>query len=193
MQARALFAGVFTAAALGACEAETRVVKYDPILGGLPGSTTGEPVVRDRGEYVDPTIVADDKIVLEDDQGNRTLVAKTGRHLMTHIYNALMDDDKQLFVEQILSQKTKQEYFDRGLDPGLAFDALVKRRNDVFRLFDAMPGGEYTPGVYKRPVGEGVQRVEVTGVPARGLKWTAMDMVMERGNWRLRWFAAPKK
>jgi len=181
---------VIWAAVPAACE--SRVVRYNPMLGGLPGSESGTPIVRDQGDYQDPTRVADEQIVLEDATGKKTLIAKTGRHLMIHIHQTLEHNDKALFVDQVLSDITRREYYTRGLDPGAAFDVVLKRREDVLNLFDAIPAGEFTPGVFMRSVGGGVQRIEVDGVLARGLRWTGMDMVMEGGNWKLRWFVTPR-
>ena len=42
-----------------------------------------------------------------------------------------------------------------------------------------------------RGVGGGVQRLEVTGKMAQGLTWTGIDVVLERGNYRLLWFVTP--
>lgn len=171
------------------CARETRVVRYHPMLGGLPNAESGMPVVRDTKGYVDPTAVPEDKLVVVDPVSNKkTLTAKTGRHLMIHIYNALAENDRATFVEQILSKQTKDEFAERGLDPGAAFDEVVRRRDDVVALFNAMPGGEFTPGVYRRPLGNKSERLEVEGILAKDLTWKGMDMVMEKGNWKLRWF-----
>ena len=77
------------------------------------------------------------------------------------------------------------------MDPRQAFDTLKERWEDIVALFDSIPGGEFTPGVYKKAVGSSVQRVELTGPAAAGLHWTGFDMVMEKGNYRLRWFVTP--
>jgi hypothetical protein len=158
------------------------------MLGGLPGSESGTPVVRDDN-YSDPTVVPPEKLSVEDPVTHKkTLTAKTGRHLMVHIYNALAQNDKETFVDQILSKSTKAEFADRGLDPGLAFDQLLKRRDDVVALFNAMPAGEFTPGISVRQLGGKSERISVEGIAAKDLAWTGFDMVMEKGNWKLRWF-----
>ena len=74
------------------------------------------------------------------------------------------------------------------MDPGACFDELVRRKDDVVALFNAMPAGEYTPGVYVRNLGPKSERIEVEGLAAKDLSWTGMDVVMEKGNWKLRWF-----
>jgi len=179
-------------ALLAGCAREERVVRWNPLLGSLPGAESGAPVVRGEGEYVDPTAVADDRIVLQDPATKeKTLLARTGRHLMVHIYTTLESGERELFTKQVLSRVTRDEYLLRGMDPGLAYDELARRRRDVIALFDALPAGERTPGARVRPLGAKAQRIEATGSRVSQLRWSAMDMVMEEGNWRLRWFVTP--
>jgi hypothetical protein len=158
------------------------------MLGGLPGAESGMPVVR-GDNYVDPTVVPEDKLVVEDPlTKKKTLTAKSGRHLMVHIYNALAQDDKETFTDQVLSQQTREECAQKNVDPGECFEELKRRKDDVVALFNAMPGGEYTPGVYVKSLGPKAERIQVEGLAAKDLTWTGMDMVMEKGNWKLRWF-----
>jgi hypothetical protein len=51
-----------------------------------------------------------------------------------------------------------------------------------------MPQGERTPGFLLEPKGGGVFRVQVRTRKAATLKLVGLDMIMERGNWKLRWF-----
>ncbi len=181
-------------ALLLACAAcEKRVVRYNPMLGGLPNVESGTPIVRgDRG-YIDPTAVPEDKLVVEDPvTKKKTLTAKSGRHLMIHIYNTLKDNDKDTFVREVLSSQTKAECHARGVDPGETFEELKSRHDDIIALFNAMPAAEYTPGAITKPLGRKEQRVMLQGLAARDLAWTGIDMVMEQGNWKLRWFYSPQ-
>lgn len=193
-QLRRVFAAAFAGCALlGAlsCE-ETRVVHDRPMLSGLPGVETGRQVTGPRIEGADPReVIADTEIVVKNPDGTVTLVSRTGRHLMIHIYNTLQEDKGDLFVDQLLSERTRESYFRRGLQPIEAFKTLKKRRQDVKKLFDQMPMGEYTPGLYVRNMPEKVTRLEVNGSATRGLAWTSMDMVFEGGNWKLVWFDGP--
>ncbi len=183
-------------AALVACTlvifaCEEKVVHYHPFLAGLPGAETQAVTTGPRGEYFDPTIVPGNKIEETKEDGSKTLIAKTGQHLMVHIFNCVARDDAHTFVEQVLSERTRQEYYGRGLDPAQAFELLKERKAEMVRLFRAMPSGESTPGVISQGVGGGVRRFVVTGKSAQGLTWIGIDMVMEKGNWRLRWFVSP--
>lgn len=176
----------------GGCE--TRVVRYDSFLSGLPGSEQQLPSGRRLGDYKDPTLVLEEQLVkVEPGSEKRELVAKTGRHLMIHVYNTVDADDAELFVSQVLSVMSKDEFAERGTDPREGFKFLRAHQEDLQILFSLMPAGEQTPGLRMRPMGRGVQRVTVDGIMAKGLYWTGFDMVQERGNWKLRWMVGPQR
>lgn len=175
---------------LPACE--ERVVYNRPLFSGLPGVQTSEVVTGPKIEGAAPVqAVPDAEIVVENPDGTKTLIARNGRQLMIHIHNTLRDDEGDLFVEQVLSERTREEYFSRGRQPIEAFKALKKRRADVKKLFDQMPMGEFTPGLYVRNMPGKITRLEANGSGARDLAWTSMDMVFENGNWKLVWFDGP--
>ena len=187
------------------CQPEEKIVRYRPILAAAPGAVSAtEPVgPRFEGSYSDPTASRDasgapvmgeldengrPRTYIELPDGTKRLISPSGRHLMSHIINTIDDNDRELFLDQVLSNVTKNEFMTRGLDPGIAFDELRRRRTDIIRLFDKMPNGEFTPGMLMKNVGNGVQRLRVYGTKATELKWTFMDMRFEEGQWRLRWF-----
>lgn len=175
---------------LGACE--ERIVSYHPMLGGLPGAESAETITAPPGMKGDPTAVAG-KLRVTDENGKVTLIARAPRHLMKHIYDTIFDDEPQLFIEQVLSQASKDEYFERGVDVMEAFKTLRERREDIHALFNAMPRGEQTPGLFVEPLGGGAQRLCVYGRAARDLSWNGFDMIMEKGNWKLRWFVSTRR
>lgn len=168
---------------------ETRIIKWNPMLGGLPGTESGTPIVRDFGDqYRDPGQIKEDQLQETLPDGTVKLYAKTGRHLMIHIHNTLEQNDKKLFVSQVLSDLTKRECIEQNVDPGQCFDYLKQHEQDIQDLFDRIPGGERTPGIFPKPVGYNVTRIELGPRGDQGLLWGGFDMVMERGNYRLRWF-----
>lgn len=187
MKARRLIVIVVGALAMTACE--ERIVSNHPMLGGLPGAESGATITAPPGALSDPTTVSG-KLRSTDDRGDVTLVARAPRHLMKHIYDTIFGNEPQLFIEQVLSQASKDEYFDRGLDLMEAFETLRERREDIHALFNAMPRGEQTPGLFIEPLGGGAQRLCVYGRAARDLRWNGFDMIMEKGNWKLRWFVS---
>lgn len=189
--AAALAACAMVSCAMVSCETETRVIYNRPMLAGLPGAETSTPVSRHPKGYHDPTYLPDEELVVVqgDGPGEATLLrARTARHLMRHIYSTLMNNQEELFVDQVLSEQTRREYYQHGMNPREAFQTLRERAGDVLTLFDRMPMGESTPGLFLQPVGGGVQRLRVQGLAARDLRWVGFDMVMEQGNWRLVWF-----
>lgn len=187
-------AGALVLGLVGACLGctyEREVSRRHP-LAGLPGVKTGSPETSRAWSGYDPTILPNDALVVEQPDGSVKLMARSARHLMVHIYNTLKDDDEALFTSQVLSDMTKREYQDRGLDPAEAYRTLRKRSDDVVALFNLMPAGEQTPGVYwhrigQTPEGKPIMRVSL-GSQVRHIPWNFMDMTMEGGNWKLRWF-----
>lgn len=175
-----------------AVSCEERIIYDRPMLAGLPGAQTNREVTGPRVEGAIPADVLNETdLVVKNPDGTKTLIARTGRHLMVHIYNTLREDEPDLFVDQVLSERTRAEYYQRGLQPVEAYKTLKKRLPDIKKLFDQMPMGEYTPGLYVRNLADDVTRLEANGSGIRGLTWVAMDMVFEEGNWRLVWFAGP--
>lgn len=179
------------AALMAGCEVEEKRIGYRPMLGGLPGAVGGYELSPLGGADDAATRLGDDQLEAKAEDGSRLLLARTARHVMVHIYNTLSKNESELFVKEVLSEKTQQEYYEHGMDPSESFKTVKAREAEVKRLFDLMPMGEFTPGLFLRGVGGGVQRLEVTGKMAQGLTWTGIDVVLERGNYRLLWFVTP--
>jgi hypothetical protein len=174
---------------LAGCATETRVVRQKPWFAGLPDAQGDTAVIGMDGAFRSAAFeAAEDSLVTVNPDKTKTLTAKNGRHLMIHIYNTMMEYDRELFTNQVLSEKTKVEFRERGRDPREAFDMLLKQENDIVTLFNLMPQGERTPGFLLEPQGSGVFRVQVRTRKAATLKLVGLDMIMERGNWKLRWF-----
>ena len=173
------------------CE-ERRVVRGSPMLGSLPGAQVGsairptEPARENRRVAVIDESEA--SLRVEHPDGSVTLVSRTGRQLMSHIFTTLDQDEGELFVEQVLSEMTRREFAQRGVDPMEGFRYLKTHERAIRKLFNAIPMGEFTPGTFMKPQGENVFRLEAPKMLHRNLAWTFMDMVYEDGHWRLRWF-----
>ncbi|MDX2148248.1 MAG: hypothetical protein SFZ23_12070 [Planctomycetota bacterium] len=93
-----------------------------------------------------------------------------------------------LFVKQVLSERTLREFADRGVDPREAYEFLRENVDDVRALFNALPQGEFTPGIFLRKIGDRTFRLAAAPQLAKKLRYTAMDVVLEGGDYRLRWF-----
>jgi hypothetical protein len=177
---------------LAGCAQEEKIVNYKPFFAGLSGAQMQtQPVVArpgtGRGEVIDEADMF--RTVIENPDGSKTLLSKSGLQLMEHIRNTLADNEAELFVEQVLSELTRREYAERQLDPIEAFMHLKKDERDIAMLFSRMPLGENSPNVIMEPVGRNMFRVRLSGASARDVgRYKGFDMVLENGNWRLRWF-----
>ncbi len=184
--ARGVVAGAACLTVLAGCT-EERVVRYKPFMSSLPGAVVGTPVVDDGGNGTPDALAAVAEPWAVDERTEQvTVTSKTVRDLINNLNRALDEDARDVFATQILSELTREEFQLRGYDPATAFDELKKRRRDVGRLFARMPAGEFTPGMLMRPVGKSVFRLEVRPDPR--LRYTFMDVIFEKGSWRLRWF-----
>lgn len=159
-------------------------------LSGSPSTRARQVSPEDR-RAIDPDLQTPIRQELPD--GEIILRSRTARDLMAHIQHALVapkrDLERELFVEHLLSDKTRAEYEGRGLGPEEAYETLLARRDDVLLLFNRIgPLAENSPQVIMRSLGDNVIRLQVTGMAREGLRWSFMDMVYEGGNWRLRWF-----
>ncbi len=186
-RARATLAALLAlAACAGGCR-EERIVSRRGLLSSLPGAQTAIPDER-TARRPDVLRTPREGIRQTDEAGDVTLYAKSVQHLMSHIVHAIQNGERDLFVEQILSEKTRDEFRFRGYDPGAAFDEVVRRQRDVFRLFNVIPFGEHTPGVFLRKTGPNEFRLQIPRSSRGDLRWTGIDVVFEDRNYHLRWF-----
>ncbi len=178
---------------LAGCATEERIIRYEPMLGNIPEAKSGTALTRQTEPPRGGTVLTDDRLAIVNADGGVTLLARTARQLMVHIYNTIDQGDRALFLAQVLSERAADEYAAHGRDPGEAFDQIAANREHLARLFSLMPMGEYTPGLYLRKVGARTYRLEVEDRfgDEEPLAWTGFDMTMEHGNWRLDWFTGP--
>lgn len=186
MRPRPLLVLALATLALPACVQE-RVVGARGLLVGLPGAETSLPTNRTARK---PSVLAtpENGIREEIDEDTVVLHAKSIHHLMSHITHAIQHGEQDLFVEQLLSRATLEEFKQRGVEPALGFQEIVRRQRDVFRLFNAMPFGEGTPGLSLERIGPNLFRLALPNSAHGDLKWVGIDAVFEDGNFKLRWF-----
>lgn len=190
-RATATFAACAWAAVVlgvGGCQTEENVTIKRSMLAGLPGAEGGGGKVRRSAARATDATTPTSELRVEDERGNITLHARSARDVMVQVYTTIANGERELFVEQVLSERTKQEYAQRGLDPGQAFEELVERQREMLKLFGVLPYGEYTPGAVLENIGPNVFRLRAADGRARDLRWKFMDVSIERGEWRLRWF-----
>lgn len=170
------------------CEPYEKVVYYNPAMGRLPGAQAQMAPVRRQQGSGNVGSEDDGRIVIEHDDGTIELISRNALQLLSHIRRLVVEDEETLFTEQILSDRTKQEFIERGYDPAEAFKELKRREEDLMKLLARMPMGEFTPGLYLENIGPSTFRLALYGRAANGLDWTFVDIAIERGVWRLRWF-----
>lgn len=173
---------------LAGCEPYEKVVYYNPPMGRLPGAQTQTAPVRREPRLSSAQADDDGRIVIEHEDGTVELISRNALQMLTHIRRLVAEDEEALFTEQILSERTKQEFIERGYDPAEAFRELKRREDDLMKLLARMPMGEFTPGLFLEKIGPNTFRLALYGRAAEGLDWTFVDIVVEHGVWRLRWF-----
>lgn len=168
-------------AGLSGCTYE-KTVYWRPALSAAPGAVSGGETFSEKPKgYRDPTQLDDGRIRVQGEDGSPVLVARTARHLMAHIYTTLKEEERELFVTQVLCEQTRAEFRERQMSPGEGFDYLKQNEQDIALLFGRMPMGEFSPGVISRQISGGVTRVTLNKAAAEGLRWRGFDMVWEGG------------
>ena len=185
--ARVLLIPLLLLPILGGCTYE-RVVSQSGLLTGLEGAESKIPPKRQARALPDFLRTPNEGIRVEHEDGSVTLYSKSVRQLMAHISTTIANGEQDLFLEQLLCQRTKDEFYERGLDPALAFEELVRRERDIGRLFYYLPMGEYTPGVYLKTIGRNTFRLKLPRANNESLYWLGLDVVFEDSNYKLRWF-----
>jgi len=107
---------------------------------------------------------------------------------MRHIFETLRDENKDLFIDQVLSEATKQEFQSHGKTPDDAYEMLVDELDSIDRLFARMPMAEHSPNAVFTRIGDGIHRLRLVRGAGRDLRWQGFDMISEDGNERLLWF-----
>lgn len=117
--------------------------------------------------------------------GSVILVSRAPYQLVVHLRDTLRDGETDLLFEQLLSDRLKQAYIDRGRDPRDAVAFLLRNQRHVQKFLEAVPAGERTPGAVFRPIGRNVYRLETLDKAQLELKFSKMDMIIENGRLRL--------
>lgn len=184
--------------ALAACQTEERIVsihglvhdlaesqmaggggdqKSSKLSSGGAGSAPAAPELDKNGNPMNP-------LRAEDKDGKITLVSQSPRHVIIHLRQTLMNGEDDLLYEQVLSDRTKQEYRKRGLDPRTAVDFLVENKVEIYKMLNKMPMGELTPGLFLKPMGGDVYRLQLPPTSERP-RFTSIDFLWEWGVCRL--------
>jgi hypothetical protein len=190
---RSLVAGLagLALAALAGCTPETKVTHYRPFFTGVGGAEFSTEPVNPNKDFVDPTQVGPEaKLVTEHDDGSKTYIARSPRHVMAHL-ETILDENSEMgdqeLLDQLISDKTKQHYREQGKDPMEFVADLRNARKDIAKFFARMPMGEQSPTVLIDQPGDNIWVVRLTGAATKGLRFTKLWVRLEGVQWKLMW------
>ena len=132
-----LAGGLVLALSVAGCATEERIIYNRPMFGALPNAQVNQPVTMPRG-YQNIVLQPRAQVDLKN-PNKKYITAGNGRQLMVNMYNALAKPDRATFVEQILSAQARDSFAQQGQDPGLAFDELYARSDELVELFNRIP------------------------------------------------------
>ncbi|MCA9273223.1 MAG: hypothetical protein KDA31_09275 [Phycisphaerales bacterium] len=188
MSVRSVLALSLMCFTLVGCETYEEEAPVNPFFAGMEG-VSGPGATKDRkARIADPRYLPAEAQREVDDDGNVTLRAKGPRHLMRHIFETLRNNERELFIDQVLSNATKQEFIDHGKDPNEAFDMLLEDFEMINQLFARMPMAENAPNARFETIGTNMHRMRLIKGVGKDLKWQGFDMITEDGYEKLLWF-----
>lgn len=181
------------------CASREEVVSVRGGLYGLSGSQSqreGISIARSSGGFAQLLGEEEDAegydalseagyLRLEDAKGNITLISRSPTHLIHHLRETLVAEETELLLEQVLSERTKQNYRARGRDPMEAVEFLARNRSHVLEFLAQLPMGERTPDVLQEPIGRNMFRYRVGSAVMLGLKFDTLDVIIEERSFRL--------
>lgn len=185
---------------LAGCAEERRVIAVRGGLHGLPGAEGGvqvqQPLVaskaeKQRASMQNPRGYADagdqnDLLRVEKPGGHVTLVSRNARELAFHLRQTLARDEPDLLFEQVISDRTKDQYEAAGRDPYEAVEFLMKHKAEVLRLIQNLHLAERLPMDLGDVIGPNEYELRVPpGQVDPPLVFNAFDYVFERDACRL--------
>jgi len=193
---------------LPACETQTRIIRENSLLGNLPNAKRGgqpdastDPNAPGSGstasndslaaaatELSTASGIPAGELYARNLDGTIQLRAPAIRHCMLNLALCLQAGRDELLYEQLISDQTKQHFITEGKEPRAAtLEFLKDNYDDLMAIFLRMPAGERSPGVTMEKVGPGELKLQLSRANAKGLRFTELWFVMQRGNWRFWW------
>jgi len=184
-----LSASLLFAFLAASCAPEQTVVNYHPFLANLPDAKTAAGPVGSRFDnFRDPTAASpDEKAVVENPDGTKTLRSSNVRQLMSQIVTSIQNDDLEDFYDQLVAERTKEEYRSRGQDPFAFVQFLREHEADIIEMFNRMPMAEHTPAVALTQPQRNTFRLVLTGLARNNVKFTEIWAVHDKGVFKLLW------
>lgn len=171
-----------------ACTPSEKIVRYKPFLTGIDGAQFGgqQPVNANEG-YLDPTAATEEKTVIENPDGTKTLISKSPRTVMAHLERFLDEGDDRTLLTQVISEKTLTEMHSLNNTDEQILNFLKDNRRNIAKTFARMPLAEHTPTVIVEQPGDKTWVLRLTGAAAKDLRFTALWVRYENGSWRFLW------
>lgn len=182
------------------CETEERVVAIRGPLRGLPGAVEQGPSdtsgsSHDLSSALDKADPAGANAPGEPVDGNPfrrkladgsiVLLSRSPRQVVMHLAQTLQNGEDDLLYDQVISQQLKDNYSKRGLDPHLAVDDLKRDAKQVYKLLNAMPLGDATPGATMANIGRNMFEITAPGAELLDQRYTRLQVILENGSFRL--------
>ena len=114
-----------------------------------------------------------------------TLISRAPRHVIFHLLQTLRAGEDDLLLEQVLSEHTRQSMAAQGRDPREAVEYLHEHQQELEAFFAVIPFGEQTPGILQQSIGRNMFRLQVDQARALGLRFDALDVIIEDRSYRL--------
>ena len=119
--------------------------------------------------------------------GQIKLYAFSPKDLIGHLRDTLAAGEWELIYSELLSDQLKANYRERGRDPEReAVEYLQRNAQDIRQLLSIIPAGEETPGAHLQKVGRNWYRLSPAGGRNLDLRFSAIEMVVEEGVFRLK-------
>lgn len=186
--ARLAGACLVAALGLGACQSEQRVVKYKPFLSGIDGAQFGsqKPVVSRTSP--DPTQGSDEKPLIEElPDGTKVIRSRSPRNVMSLLELLLDNGDDRTLMDQLISEKTRDELAQHGYTEESYLEWLHINRREIAKTFARMPQAENSPFVLIDQPGDRTWIIRLTGRAAEDVAFTRFWVRQEHGVWKFRW------
>jgi len=168
----------------------TVVRRQRSLFEGLPGATRGGEAFAGNGDPLSSLRAQGETPIanlLSSVDGKDTLVCTRPRHVMVHLAMRLNDDKEQAFLDQIVSDVTKQQFVGEGKSEREIIDFLQSNYDDIMLLFARMPAAELSPNVAFDRFTGGQYRIRITGAATKGLRFTELWLEQKGGKWKFVW------
>lgn len=107
------------------------------------------------------------------------------RHLISHLQDAIRNNEPELIDQYLISQSLKDLYTGEGRDPSQIAQYIIDHADEVLRLLKLLPLGENTPGATFQDIGRNRFRLAPLGAGMLELRFVALQLTIENREFRL--------